>query len=97
MVNLDDFPELKRQCEEHVANLIASAAIQEAIKALNAELRESGHLLHSTMDLEAEACAGIADEFAQRRYIDGDRIYQNGWRHAAIHIAAAIRERKNKR
>ena len=42
-----------------------------------------------------EECAHIADTIAaQAGYVDGDRIYQNGWKAAAERIATVIREHK---
>ena len=42
-----------------------------------------------------EECAHIADMIAsQADYVDGDRIYRNGWKAAAERIAMVIREHK---
>ena len=42
-----------------------------------------------------EECAHIADTIAaQADYVDGDRIYRNGWKAAAERIAMVIREHK---
>lgn len=60
--------------------LLSSGAV-EAIASFAAE----------RVAAERERCAKVAEAYTDTRNVDGDRIYCNGWRHAAERIAARIR------